>query len=264
MFEKSCHAGVPVTAFIITCNEDRRLRECISKLSFCSQIVVVDLGSTDNTLSIVNAFNVELHHATHQPIAEIVRKEYLSICRHDWILYVDPDECCPDALADVVAPYLSQDDVGIIKLPWEFYFKDKPLHGTVWGGKNYKVFLINKNRVLLNDHVHRGFSLLPNNREILIPWEQPYVVKHFWMDTYKGLFSKHLRYIRSEGRSRFLNGERFDLQLLARETYLAFVRHTNKAVLKDGFVGIFLLFFYPAYIFFSILSLGLYQLQNSR
>jgi len=53
-----------ITPLIITCNEAPNIRRTINKLSWARRIVVIDSGSTDETLKILQTYSqVEvLHH----------------------------------------------------------------------------------------------------------------------------------------------------------------------------------------------------------
>jgi len=47
---------LPISAFIICQNEDAYLGRCIESLSDFSEIVIVDSGSTDGTLALVQSY----------------------------------------------------------------------------------------------------------------------------------------------------------------------------------------------------------------
>ena len=49
-------ANVPVSAVIVCLNESRLIAKCLESLSFCAEIVIVDSGSTDGTLGIIEDF----------------------------------------------------------------------------------------------------------------------------------------------------------------------------------------------------------------
>mgnify|MGYP001213407631 CR=1 FL=1 len=82
---------LPISAVIITCNEESRLAACLESLAFVGEIVVVDSGSTDRTLEIALQYG-----------ARIFRQEWLgfgrqkqfavSCAKHDWVLCLDADE----------------------------------------------------------------------------------------------------------------------------------------------------------------------------
>lgn len=50
---------LPISAFIICQNEERVIEACVRSVSFCAEIVVVDSGSTDATLAILERLRAE-------------------------------------------------------------------------------------------------------------------------------------------------------------------------------------------------------------
>jgi len=45
-----------ITAVVLTCNEEKNIRDCLASVSWMDAIVVVDSGSTDRTLEICREF----------------------------------------------------------------------------------------------------------------------------------------------------------------------------------------------------------------
>lgn len=87
---------LPISAFIITKNEESCIEHCILTLAECSEIVVVDSGSTDGTVIILERLRSE-----GWPIV-LFRKEWpgfalqkqfaLEQCTQPWALNIDADE----------------------------------------------------------------------------------------------------------------------------------------------------------------------------
>jgi glycosyltransferase involved in cell wall biosynthesis len=256
---------VPFTAFVVTFNERRHLRECLRSLAGCSQIVVIDLGSYDGSIEIAIESGAEVIHRKRAPIVEQVRKESISYARNDWIIFLDPDEIFPiAAMPDLFSAITATPSLAMINLPWQFYFKGKPLRCTIWGREKQKSVLIHKERVSFSGAVHRGISILPTYSALAFPREARYSIRHYWVDSYKELFEKHLRYLNHEGFSRFYHGERFSFLKLIKDPlsslkYNLFHYHG----LRGGILGLFLSVFYALYIFLSLCALWKYE-RNFR
>ena len=88
------------TGLVITYNEDRYLQECLNSLSFCEQLVVIDLGSKDNSIKIAKQFGAEIFHHEWVPIADHIKQEAMSLVKNDWVISIDPDEVFEKVEAD--------------------------------------------------------------------------------------------------------------------------------------------------------------------
>lgn len=94
--------NAPVTGLsccIITKNEALRIGDCIRAVSgLTDDIVVVDSGSTDDTMAIAESLGARVIH--HDWPGYGPQKRYAEDCaRHDWILNVDADEMVTPELA---------------------------------------------------------------------------------------------------------------------------------------------------------------------
>ena len=78
---------------LITKNEQRFLPQCLQSIrEVADQIVVVDTGSTDDTVEIAKAFGAEVHEFEWTESFSDARNEALSHARCEWVLVVDADE----------------------------------------------------------------------------------------------------------------------------------------------------------------------------
>ncbi|MBA4385881.1 MAG: hypothetical protein C0410_14175 [Anaerolinea sp.] len=251
-----------ISALVVTFNEEKRLRECLQSVSFCDQIVVVDLGSTDNSVKIAKEFATDFIIHKLVPVVEEIWPEIFPSLKYDWILRVDPDEIFPEDIIGKVGGIILSDNtnVGILTIPYQYYFLGKPLNYTIWGGVRNLPKIINRQRINLHMRVHNGFSLKVGFETLDIASKEQSAVKHYWADSYKQLFAKHNRYIKNEGKSRYERAERFSLFLCIKEPIRA-IRYSLffRDGWRDGCVGIFLSFFFGWYVFMSLLSLGIYQ-----
>ena len=80
-----------VSAVLVTLNEASRLEACLDSLGFADEILVVDSGSTDDTVAIAERCGARV---IHQPwLGYGPQKHYAAEqAAHDWVLCVDADE----------------------------------------------------------------------------------------------------------------------------------------------------------------------------
>jgi glycosyltransferase involved in cell wall biosynthesis len=91
---------IPISAFIITKNEEVRLPATLAALRpWVDEILVVDSGSTDRTIEIARHFGARVLYrawAGYGPQKRFAEGQ----CRNDWVLNVDADEVLTPELAE--------------------------------------------------------------------------------------------------------------------------------------------------------------------
>jgi len=90
-----------LSAIIIAKNEAVRIGFCIDALKFCDEVVVIDNGSTDETVSIARAHNAMVISFQTDDFASL-RNIAAKKARGDWLLYVDADEVVGETLARTI------------------------------------------------------------------------------------------------------------------------------------------------------------------
>lgn len=81
----------PLSAVLITKNAATQLAACLDGLAFCDEILLVDSGSTDDTLDIARRFGARVIHQDwlgYGPQKQFAVEQ----AAHDWVLCVDADE----------------------------------------------------------------------------------------------------------------------------------------------------------------------------
>jgi hypothetical protein len=143
------------------------------------------------------------------PIAEYARIDVVGQARHSWLLFTDPDEELPPALANEVAALLPTiaDDVALVWGPIRFYVGSRPLRGTIWGGENRRRLLARFEGVELVPRLFGGTVVREGYRELSLPFSADTAIRHWWVTGYAGWIDKHLRYLRLAGRNRADAGE---------------------------------------------------------
>ena len=84
----------PISAYLITLNEEAHLEEVLASLAGADEIVVVDSGSTDRTLAIAEKYGARI---VYQPWLGFAKQKAFAMaqCTHDWVINLDGDEVLP-------------------------------------------------------------------------------------------------------------------------------------------------------------------------
>lgn len=96
---------MPLSAVIITHNAATQLPDCLRSLSFCDEILLVDSGSTDDTIKVAQAADAKV--IIQSWLGYGPQKRFaVEHAAHDWVLCVDADERVSDALRTAIVAEL--------------------------------------------------------------------------------------------------------------------------------------------------------------
>ena len=138
---------IGISATIISKNAGERIALALDSLAWCADIVVVDSGSTDCTLDVVRG------HKTRPRIVEhawegfnLQRKFAAGECRNDWVLMLDQDEECAEALARELQELREERLAGtaILKMPRKNYVAGR--YVRCWS-PDYQTRVVHRERV---------------------------------------------------------------------------------------------------------------------
>jgi glycosyltransferase involved in cell wall biosynthesis len=231
-------------------------------LADCDEIIVFDMGSTDNPAAIATKYGAVVRQVEQVAYHEKIWGKLIGEAKNDWIVFLDPDEVYPEDIFRRIGSLVEENDtIGLFSLPWQFYFLGKPLKSTVWGGKNYKARVFHRNRVLVSSFPFGGVSVKPEYKTYVFPYEDNLAIKHYWVDSLSDLFKKHWRYIKNEGAAWYNKDRRFRLKKMLFDTYHTLRKNLiDLNGLHDGWAGIFLSFFHAWYVMMCHLSLLYFQI----
>ena len=113
-----------ISAIIITKNEQNLLPECLASLAWVDEIIVVDSGSTDNTVAIAKAAGAKVYlHASWQGFGK-QKQIAQGYATKEWILAIDADEVVTNELKNSIEGLLANPPentlVAVHRLTWVF------------------------------------------------------------------------------------------------------------------------------------------------
>jgi glycosyltransferase involved in cell wall biosynthesis len=127
---------IEVTAVILTKNEAANIGECLRDLRWCRERIVVDSGSTDDTVriaqeegAVVLVNKPEGHFRFSEQRNWTMANARLST---RWVLFIDADERVPEPLREAIAATIEKDGGGFdsYELPAQFMFWGRWLKRT--------------------------------------------------------------------------------------------------------------------------------------
>jgi hypothetical protein len=257
---------LPISAIVIGLNEGQLLRSCLPPLARCDEVLYFDLGSTDDSIAVASGFGATVIEHPRVPCCEAIHARHARNTKHEWVLITDPDEVISDELmAEVAALFASgrlHSGIGAVQAPWAFYFGERALRGTPWGGLNQRILLAHNQRFIFTARVHVGRTLKSGYDYLRIEAGNGRVIHHYWMQGYRQLLAKHLRYLKNEGAARYGQGQRTNpFQLLIAPLRAFRYALVRRAGYRDGLLGLGLSLFWAWYQ--TAAEFALYQHQKS-
>jgi glycosyltransferase involved in cell wall biosynthesis len=241
---------LPITAMVGSHNEAELLVRCLSSIRFCDEILVIDIDSTDTTAEVAEANGARVIRHPYVEIAERARMNLVDEAKHEWLLFLDPDEVFSPVLAAQLAALLPslEPNVAVVDCPWQFHFRGKPLRGTIWGGIGRKRTLARRGAAELRPTVHSGTTLREGHRAEQVPYTGDNAIAHYWAPGYRSLLAKHWRYLKLEGPDRYshglVTGYKDILRTPGKSFYESFVARRG---FRDGLTGLALSLVWAGY-----------------
>jgi hypothetical protein len=107
-----------VCAAVISRNEAHLLADCLPRLRWATELLVLDMESSDATAEVARQHGAKVIDVPLVPIAERVRNVAVDATTCDWLLFVDPDELVPDSFPGAIEAHLRRTDVAAFRIPF--------------------------------------------------------------------------------------------------------------------------------------------------
>ena len=114
-------------------NEEARIAQCLARLAFCDEIVVVADRCTDRTAAIARKMGARIVSGIF-PVEGLRKEAGVAACRGEWIIELDADEAVPPALAREIRETVTSASAGDwYQVPVDNFVGEQLVrHG--WGG----------------------------------------------------------------------------------------------------------------------------------
>lgn len=241
---------------LITRDEAADIGAAIESVSWADEIVVVDSGSTDDTVAIARRHTPRVYERDWPGYAA-QKNAAAALATHDWILSVDADERVTPALAEEIRALLRQDPTAAaFRIPRVTFHLGRWIRTTDWY-PDYQTRLYHRPRARWTGSlVHEGVAV--DGPVGTLTGE----LQHY---AYRDL-SEHLetigRYTTLAARQMREQGRRAGWLQLALHPPLAFLRnYVARGGFRDGTVGLVVSAMNAYYVFLKFAKL--WELQRT-
>ncbi|MFH0787220.1 MAG: glycosyltransferase family 2 protein [Pseudomonadota bacterium] len=235
---------------IITLNEEKNLRACLESVAFADEIIVVDSGSEDQTLSIAREFTDKIYQEPWQGFA---RQKNLAQdkARGPWILNVDADErVTPGLKEEILSLFRNGSPYTGFKIPRKNFFCGQWIRHGGWY-PNYQLRLYQKEAGSFTQReVHEQVVVKGRVGILKTPLE------HFTYDSLSDYLNRMDRYSDLSAGQYLLEGKKVSwLEILFRTKYTFLKMWLLQGGILDGANGFVLAVLYSYYTFIKYAKL---------
>jgi len=156
-----------ISVVIITKNEAHIIANTLNSLQpLISDVVVVDSGSTDDTVNICRRYKATVIETDWAGYG-INKNKGIAAARYDWILSLDADEAVDDELKHSLQQLSLQDENEVFNIRFKNFFCNKWIRFGEWGFDKH-IRLFNRNQVQWNNvEVHENL-VFPNDVRVTL------------------------------------------------------------------------------------------------
>lgn len=223
-----------LSVIMVTLNAEELLRRSLESVSaIADEIIVVDAGSTDDTLRILQQYNSKIIKTKSNHLGKNKAKA-LSLTSGKLVLSLDSDEILSSRLIRTIKLLKRSSKIadGYI-IPFNNYFLGKRIK---YGGENYSMLRLGKkNKIKIKQlSVHESLEVKSKN---VVNLKSP--ILHFSYRSLIQMYKKFTVYALWEANNKFRSGEKSSIKkLILYPIHMFWARFIKDKGYKDGFFRI--------------------------
>jgi len=150
-----------ISVYILTFNEEDKIRAAIESVPWADELVIVDSFSTDKTVDIARELGAKVIQIPFAGFGKL-RNDAVAACTHNWIFSLDADERCTAEARDEIRHIVKQTDAAdAYYVPRRNYFMGRWIKHCGWYPDYRQPQLFRRGAVVYSDvdEVHEGFEI---------------------------------------------------------------------------------------------------------
>lgn len=231
-----------ISVVINTYNEEKNIRVLIESLKWAGEIVVVDDGSSDKTIEILNKLKIgndrlKIFKHKGEGFVEPARNFAISKASNEWILIVDADEQIPETLVERLIEIASQmKRISNVRLPRKNLIFGHFMKASMWW-PDYNVRFFRKGAVTWTDKIHRVPEVL--GEALDLPPDEKWAIVHNHYNSITQFLERMIRYTKIQADELVKDGYKFDFRDLIKKPLSEFLgRFFANRGFEDGLYGL--------------------------
>ena len=229
--------NINISVLINTRNEALHIKKCIKSVKgFTDEIIVVDMFSKDQTVSIAKSLGAKVYRHKFMPWVEPARNYAISKAKGNWILILDPDEYLTSSLKKELIKISKRQDINFVKIPRKNMIFGKWLrHSNMW--PDYVTRFFKKDKVKWSKVIHSQPKTIGQGTTILD--SEKLAIRHNNYIDIDDFVKRALRYSSTQANELINSGYKLkSSDLLLRPIQEFNSRFFANSGYKDGFHGL--------------------------
>ncbi len=227
------HSQLPISAFIITLNEEDNIKSCLESVSFCKEIIVVDSGSTDRTRQIASEMGATVY--SHEFTGYTDQKQWaLEQCTNDWVLSIDADERVTEDLYEFLQELdLKNTEFAGFEVRRLYWFMGNWLKNAgLYPDYKLRIFQRDKGK-FVGENIHEVVYLEGKVKKL------PFDLLHYPWKNIKDYFLKQINYAERVANNKYKAGKTVSLVSIVCKALFTFLhRYFIRFGFLDGVPGL--------------------------
>lgn len=221
-----------LTVIIIAKNEERNIRRCLESVQFADEIIVLDSGSSDNTVAIAKEYTKNVF-STDWPGYGAQKQRALLKATGDWVLNLDADEAVSKNLQQEIIQAIKVDGADAYRIAIQMNFYNQPLNYSSSPKRHARLFK-RAGAYFSTDIVHEKI-ILPDGARIRVL--QNSIMHHSFQDISHVLYKMN-RYSSYSAKTYIVKQRRASFtRTLASTTWMFFRCYVLQRGFLDGRIG---------------------------
>jgi glycosyltransferase involved in cell wall biosynthesis len=234
-----------LSAYVLTFNEEAKIRDALASLTWADEIVVLDSHSTDRTVEICREYTEKVYQCEFEGFGKL-RNRALDLVTHEWVLSLDADERVTDELREEIQAELARGPrADAYFVPRKNLFLGRWIRHCGWYPDYRQPQFFNKHRLRYRqDLVHESFDV-----DGPVAYFQGHVLQVPFLNLEQFL-QKMRRYSTLMAEQMAQRGRTFRVHQLVTHPIFTFIKmYGLRQGFRDGMPGLILSVLYAYYTF---------------